>query len=117
MFVYELLVIYFLSNIEFLLSVPCVVILFKVAPCRLPIDNYLPLLCECTNKLVILLFSKAFLIATANNSATEITFIFGVVCLNGIVSHTTNSSSTLFSIFSYALPLSTGCVINARTLL
>ena len=68
------------------------------------------------NNPVILLFSCALRIATANNSATLNTFIFLLGCFIGIVSQTTSSSSTLFSIFAYALPLSTGCVHKALTL-
>src|SRR5579872_5405898 len=56
--------------------------------------------CEWMNKLVILLFACAFRIALANNSATLSTLIFGLGCRKGIVSQTTNSSSTLFSILA-----------------
>ena len=65
----------------------------------------------------MLLFSYAFRMAIANSSATLSTFILEHFCFNGIVSQTTSSSSTLFSIFAYAFPLSTGCVQSARTLL
>ena len=68
------------------------------------------------NRPVMLLFSCAFRIATANSSATLSTLIFGLDFFRGMVSQTTNSSSTLLAIFSYALPLNTGCVIMARTL-
>jgi hypothetical protein len=73
--------------------------------------------CEWMKRLVMLLFSYAFLIATANNSATLSTLILGLGWRIGIVSQTTNSSIALFSIFAYALPLKTGCVHKALTLL
>jgi hypothetical protein len=56
----------------------------------------------------MLLFSAALRMAIANKSETETIFIFFDCCFKGIVSQTTNSAKTLFSIFSYALPLKTG---------
>ena len=44
-------------------------------------------------------------------------FYFLPTRFNGIVSQTINSSNTLFSIFSYAFPLSTGACAKALTLL
>ena len=62
--------------------------------------SYLFRNCECMNRPVMLLFSEALRMATANNSATLNTFIFGLGRFNGIVSQTTSSVSTLFSIFA-----------------
>jgi hypothetical protein len=41
--------------------------------------------------------------ACANSSATEITFIFGLSCFNGIESETITSSNTEFVILEWAL--------------
>ena len=69
------------------------------------------------NNELIDLYSCAFRMALANRDATDSTFILGEVCFKGMVSQTTNSVKADASIFSYALPDKTGCVIKARTLL
>src|SRR5438552_2713793 len=57
--------------------------------------------CNRFHLLFFLLFSYAFLMAMAKSSETESTLILVVsFLLIGIVSQTTNSSSTLFSMFS-----------------